>query len=279
MRTALLALICIATPAVAETPQAAVDGLLAADRSFAKADADTVTALAAMFDADVVMPLPDAKFARGKAAVVEALKANPLNATSRPTWAPVRGGVSGDGRHGFTVGFMTIRDEGKAEPRLAKYLAYWVKRAEGWRVAAYKRAPRAGAVDTVLMAPALPARIRPAEASPSAVAGLIAAEKAFSDEAQVIGIGPAFRKHGSADATNFGNGPGLTVGADAIGAAQGSDATSPVTWSADDAIVAASGDLGVTWGVIRSKNTPAAFSFFTIWRRPDAKSPWKYVAE
>jgi hypothetical protein len=48
-------------------------------------------------------------------------------------------------------------------------------------------------------------------------------------------------------------------------------------------IVASSGDLGVTIGMIHP-NTPRAgqpanFPFFTIWRRANPTAPWRYVAE
>ena len=56
-----------ADPALPATPQAAVDELLAADRAFSAASAktDLVSGLAAMFDADVIMPLPNGQFAEG----------------------------------------------------------------------------------------------------------------------------------------------------------------------------------------------------------------------
>ena len=70
-----------------------------------------------------------------------ALRAVPANATSRIEWAPVRGGVSADGAHGFTFGYMTQRRaDGTRAP--LKYLAYWVRRPEGWRVAVYRRVRR-----------------------------------------------------------------------------------------------------------------------------------------
>jgi hypothetical protein len=51
---------------------------------------------------------------------------------------PLRAAISGDGRHGFTAGFMTLRTaDGKESP--LKYLAYWEKQAAGWRVVVYKR--------------------------------------------------------------------------------------------------------------------------------------------
>jgi len=276
---------------VAVSPQSVVDSLIAADRAFsaAAANVDTLTAISAFLHDDVVMPLPNGSFARGRAAVVEALRSNPFNTSSRAQWAPVRGGVSADGRHGFTFGFMTTRGQ-DGSTRQSKYLAYWVRTPDGWRAAAYKRAPRPeGEVSMAMMAPALPARIIAADADAETVRalrdGLRQAEQAFSDEAQRIGLGAAFRRNGSDDAMNMGATPGFTIGAEAIGTAIGGDSPpSPVTWGADDALVAASGDLGVTFGVIRPngpvpEGRPAAMPFFTIWRRAGPQDRWLYVAE
>ena len=125
--------------------------------------------------------------------------------------------------------------------RLAKSLTYWLRTPQGWRAAAYKRMGRPeGEVSLALMPPSLPAqRLAPNDDS-SVVAGhrrtLIAAEQAFSDEAQRIGIGPAFRRNGRDDAVNGGGEAGFTIGAEAISRAVGDgSATSPVSWGADDA--------------------------------------------
>jgi ketosteroid isomerase-like protein len=284
---ALLAVPAAAVEARATSPQRVADELLAADRGFAAAAAgtDTATAIAAMFHDDVIMPLPDATFAHGREAAVAALRANPFNTASRAEWAPVRAGISADGRHGFTFGYMTIRGADGAA-RHAKYLTYWVRTPAGWRAAAYKRAIRPeGAVPTAMLAPALPARIvRPARNPDRSLReALRAAEQAFSDEAQRIGLGPAFARNGSADAMNMGPGPAFRIGAAAIGGEM-PQAGSEVSWSAEDAIVAASGDLGVTWGYIRpngpvTEGRPARFPFFTVWRRVAPDAPWRYVAE
>ena len=127
----------------AQTPQSAVDELLAADRAFSSSSSrtDLVNGLTAMFADDVVIPSPPGQLVEGKPAVVAMLRANPDNARSRTEWTPVRGGVSADRQQGFTVGFMTLRRPDDTMLRL-KYLAYWVKYAEGWRVAVYKRARR-----------------------------------------------------------------------------------------------------------------------------------------
>ena len=114
---------------------------------------------------------------------------------------------------------------------------------------------------------------------------LAAAERSFSDEAQRIGLGPAFSRWGSEDAANMGRGPAFRIGAAAIGADMPAAAPAEVRWGPDEGVlVASSGDLGVTWGWIRPNGAvptgqPAAFPFFTIWRRASPEAPWRYVAE
>ena len=290
---AALALLTVALRAAAATPQSAVDELLAADRAFSAASAktDLVSGLTAMFAEDVVVPTPPGQFAEGKAAIAAALRENPDNAQSRTDWTPVRGGVSADGQHGFTAGFMTIR-RGDSGTIALKYLAYWVKRPEGWRVVAYKRVRAGeGSPSPAALPPALPA----AMVAPTADAAVIArhrdsldkAERSFSDESQTIGLGAAFAKYGSADALNLAGGQAsITVGNDAIAKLVAGD--QPLTapgphWAPDRVIVASSGDLGVTIGMIHPKSPaagqPASFPFFTIWRRVNVNAPWRYVAE
>lgn len=282
--------ICVA----AATPQSAVDELLAADRAFSAASAktDLVAGLAPMFALDVVIPNPPGQFAESKAAVVAALRANPDNARSQTEWTPVRGGISADGRHGFTAGFMTLnRPNGSTIP--LKYLAYWVKQTEGWRVAVYKRVRSGeGSPSLALMAPALPDRLMPPSTDAAAIArfreSLDQAERSFSNDAQRIGLGAAFAQYGSADALNLGGASDakLVVGPENIArlVAAGEPATgSTLSWAPDKVLVASSGDLGVTIGMIHP-NAPAAgqptsFPFFTIWRRPSPTAPWRYVAE
>jgi ketosteroid isomerase-like protein len=280
-----------------DSPQNAVNELLAMDRLFAAEATRTtaIPALTSMFADDVVMPtsVPAPGFARGKAQAAGALRANPANAEGRVQWTPIRGGVSADGQHGFTFGYMTLTTaDGKPTP--IKYVAYWVKEPAGWRVAVYKRVPadRPPSSRDVL-APALPARLVPPTTDQAAIArhkaSLEAAEKAFSDEAQQAGLGPAFAKHGSADAVNVGprTSPTFVISAAEIGKSVGTGSEgkpSPVAWAADEgSLVASSGDLGVTFGFIRQNTPPpggaAAVPFITVWRRADASQPWRYVAE
>lgn len=280
-----------AAPAPAEaplpTPAAVVDELLAADRAFSEASAktDLVTGLSAMFDEELAMPLPAGQIAHGPAAAVEAMKANPANPTAKVEWTPVRGGVSADGQHGFTFGFMTTT-RATGEVQLGKYLSYWIKRPQGWRVAAYKRVPReAGDVTLDLMKPSLPEAIVPVVTDAAAVEAhrqsLIDAEKAFSDRAQVVGVGEAFKENGQPDAMNIYGGAEFVIGVENVAAGAGQGRTGPATinWSSEGAHVASTGDLGVSYGLIRpndGKQTPSAF--FTIWRRNPGE-PWRYIAE
>ena len=222
---------------------------------------------------------------RGRAAAIDALKANPANAGTSVSWRSIKSGISGDGTHGFTLGYLDIAG---ADPKTAqrRYLAYWVKGAAGWRVAALKQALRPpGEAKMENLPTSIPAAPGKAADATDARASLIAAEKAFSDRAQVVGIGRAFTEFGRADAVNSGL-DGFKIGPAAIGAAVsgGADGPSPVEWSADDALVAPSGDLGITFGMIRPKQAPpagqpAATPFFTIWMRDGPDQPWRYVAE
>ena len=278
-----------------QSPDTAVEELLAADRSFADASGrtDMFSALSAMFADNVIMPVRGGGFAMGSAAAIEALRSDSTNRGARLEWSPIRGGISADGQHGFTFGYMTMQRADSTRVPL-KYLAYWIRQPQGWRVVAYKRGLRAeGSAASETMPAALPAAmVRPSEDSVSLERfreSLARAEQAFSDTAQVIGLGSAFAHYGTADAVNMGgpNDATFIVGAEAIGRAIGAGGPasgSPVSWNADSVIVASSGDLGVTFGMIRP-NAPGGagqgggFPFFTIWRRAGPEAPWRYVAE
>ena len=278
------------------TPATEVADLIATDRAFAAAAAnrDGITALTTMFAPNVIMPVPGNRFAEGAVQASEALASNPDNARSTLDWVPTRGGISADGQHGFTYGYMTmLKRDGTMVP--LKYLAYWINRPEGWRVAAYKRRPRpTGEVSMAMLPPIVPPQLMPISANNAEInmfrSSLREAERAFSDSAQTMGIGAAFAFFGTPDAMNMG-GPEsaeFVIGSEAIGrevSGGGPAEGSPVHWSADRVIVSSTGDLGVTFGMIKP-NTPGAtgpavdgIPFFTIWRRATVNDPWRYIAE
>jgi ketosteroid isomerase-like protein len=289
-----LAPLAVGCAAGSEPPLDAVaEELLAADRRFSEAAAatDLISGLTAMFADDVVMVAPPGRLATGAGEVRAALEGNPANAGSRVRWTPVRAGVSADGAHGFTYGYMTIvRAGGDSVP--AKYVAYWIRGVDGWKVAAYKRTGSpAFAPSPVLRPPVVPAG-RVAAATDSVVARyegeLRAAERSFSDTAQ-SGFADAFRRFAADDAAHSG-GPADTTfrfGPDAIAQGIGGGGEpfpGQVTWESSIVRVARSGDLGVSIGFIAfraspSDTAPTRTPFLTIWRRPDSRSPWRYVIE
>ena len=275
------------------TPQAAADDLLSADRAFAASSAktDVVTALSAMFASDVVLT-HGGGIAYGSAKAADALKANPINA-GRIEWIPVRVGVSGDGQHGFTAGTMTLhRPDGATTPM--KYLAYWGKQTNGWRVLAYKRGISKVPAPATPVSFVLPKQLTTGATGAATIEryrdSLAEAERSFSRDAQTMGIGPAFKHYGHPDAINLG-GPDVPIFLlrnDQIAGAVGGNAppnTSPVNWGSEKAIVAASGDFGVNIGyIVQNKpgadgKIPPGQPFFTIWKRDSPNDRWLYIAE
>ena len=279
-----------AVTAGAQSPQKLVDELLSVDRDHAKRAQrlNVVDALGGMFADDVALNAMGA-FHFGRETALTRLRAVPENVTGRLEWAPIRGAISADGQHGFTYGFMTlVRADSTRLP--LKYLAYWVKKPEGWKVAVYRRGARAeGQVSTAMREPLLPAKIVAVTKDASLVAKYAKevgdAERNFSALAGKIGLGPAFTQNSAPDAMNMGGGqsPDFLFGPEAIGAGVGAGETGPstLTWGPDTVLVASSGDLGVTIGHIDAPakdGQPARrIPFFTVWRKIGAV--WKFVAE
>jgi ketosteroid isomerase-like protein len=291
-RSLLAVGLTLLAPGILAAQQKEVDELLAADRAYSAASAktDIIAGLTPMFSPKVIMPVPGAapKFADGIEQVVAAIKANPANNGARLEWTPIRGGISADGQHGFTFGFMTIQ-RADATDAPAKYLSYWLRQTAARKDGAYKRAGRPdGEVSMALMTASLPTKMVPPSNDAATVAAfsksLGDAEQAFSDEASVIGLGPAFLKYGRDDAMNMGREPGFTFGREAISKSvdPGNTGPSQLVWKSDHSVmVASSGDLGISIGWIHRKSDPngAGFPFFTVWRRESPTAPWRYIAE
>ena len=303
MRTSAFITAAVLTSLVAlgaqSTPRSVAEELLAADRAFASAatNQDVVGALSAMFASEIALTHAGG-LALGRDKAVEALEASPLNAGARIEWTPARVSVSGDGRHGFTAGFMTLH---RVHPTGAdktttplKYLGYWEKQKDGWRLLAYKRGIAKTPAPPMEVTYVLPKQIVAPATDAATIEryreSLAETERSFSRDAQTMGIGPAFKQYGDPEAINLG-GPDVAtwlLGNDQVATGVGSGAptnSSPVSWGPEKTIVAASGDFGVTIGYIVPNKpgpdgkTPAGQPFFTIWKRNSLKEPWKYIAE
>ena len=254
-RVILLALVLIASPAAAKVdPKVAVDDLLAADRAYsdgAQKAADPVAGISAMFDADVVMPSPKGH-AIGREAVVALFRDNPSYKGGTVSWTPVRGGISADGTQGFTYGFLHL-SAGDPARRERKYLAYWIKRPDGWRVAAYRQQVRpAGDVSTQMYPPSLPAfAADPVADTSTHQQSVAAAEKSFSDRAQIVGLKQAFGEFGREDSMNMYGGAGFAYGLEAVVEGFKEEGPAKIHWSTERSIAASSGDLAVSIGTIR----------------------------
>lgn len=289
LRTLLLALALIAAPAIAQPadPILAVEELLAADRAFSTAAAKAANPamiFEIMLDPEAVMPSPKGH-AVGRNAVLALFRENPSYKEGKVSWAPIRGGISADGMQGFTYGFLSLTG-GDPARRERKYLSYWVKQPEGWRVVAYRQQVReAGEVSKAMITPSLPAFAAEPIGDEKVIEGhnksVAAAEKAFSDRAQVVGLKTAFREYGRPDAMNMYGGAGFAYGLDAVVAGFKEEGPAKIHWGTERSFAASSGDLAVSIGTIRSNDPKdaAAFPFFTIWRRDGPDQPWRYIAE
>ena len=268
-----------------QAPRAAADALGKSARALERPSPTGGDPLVGVLDEMVIAPMPGLAMPATRSALAARLREEE-GEVARTEHRPVRIGISADGSHGFTLGHLSVhRADGSVRP--AKYLAYWVMRPAGWRIVAFKRLFRDGApVAAEVLAPLIPDRSVAASSDPLEAArdaaSLEAAERAFAAEAQKIGLGPAFARYGRPDAVNMGRGEQVTVGAANIGRDMGDAPTSPVDWGPDGVLVAPSGDLGLSWGRIRS-NDPAqaklSIPFFTVWQRDDRDAPWRYVAE
>ena len=285
-RAIFLTLLFLAAPVAAKPadPKASVNELLAADLTYsvdaAKA-ADPVAGISAMLDQDVVMPSPKGN-AIGRDAVVALFRENPSYKEGIVSWSPIRAGISADGTQGFTYGFLTV-SAGDPARRDRKYLSYWIKRPDGWRVVAYRQQVRQpGEVSKEMLPPSLPDFVaEPAKDSSAHQQSVAAAEKAFSDRAQVVGLKQAFGEFGRNDAMNMYGGAGFAYGLDAVVSGFKEEGPAKIHWGTEHSFAAPSGDLAVSIGTIKPndpKDGPG-FAFFTVWRRDGPDRPWRYIAE
>ena len=289
LRSILCALLVLTAPALAQPvdPKAVVQELIAADRAFStvasKAD-DPAIGLVAMFDKEVIVPSPKGHVSSRDAALA-LFRENPSYKAGRVSWTPIRGGISADGTQGFTYGFLSLTG-GDPARRERKYLSYWARQPEGWRVVAYRQQVReAGEVSKAMIAPSLPAFTAEPLADPKLIEAhnlsVAAAEKAFSDHAQKVGLKKAFRDYGREDAMNMYGGAGFAIGLDAVTAGFKEGDPTAIHWRTERSFAASSGDLAVSIGTIKPHDPKqgAGFPFFTIWRRDAPDKPWRYIAE
>ena len=268
-----------AAPALAQTidRQAALDGLVAAEKAFSKKAGETTIhdAFVAFMAADGVLFRPeptDAQtFLRGQPARPGLL-----------TWFPAFAEVSLAGDLGYDTGPAEYRDKAGDKPDQSQFASIWKKQADGsWKVMVDLGVP---AVPPMPVAISLqgPAKIETSalpKADARAKDDLILADREFSKAEGLFNAAAAYRAHLADDGRLLRAGRGLVVGKEAaVALVSGEDGN--LRWNPAGSGISRSGDLGYTYGVVERNEKGSAewvktANYMRVWRRAAAGGPWK----
>jgi ketosteroid isomerase-like protein len=121
------------------------------------------------------------------------------------------------------------------------------------------------------------------EISIAAKVDMMEADRGFSSLSQKEGLRKAYAEYIDGDGVLLRPGSMPLVGGDAMDfITQSNDTSFAMTWEPKDAALAASGDLGYTFGVYSLKqngaDTVVYGSYVTIWKR-QANGKWKFVLQ
>jgi ketosteroid isomerase-like protein len=272
--------------------EAAHDELLRADlgRGDSVARLGLPDGLAANLTDDVVYLRGGLPIVRGRSAVRAIAAAESLSAPFAVRWQPVRAETSRDGKNGYSYGYTIVSTSAGASPaiRVDRYIAYWRRLPEGWRIAAYAETygtpPAAVALTPAAAAGALADVPMPRGTGP--LEAIRSADANFSRAAAQLGTGEAFGRYAADDAQIF-SGPGEFIsGPRAISASFGPPTEkNTLVWHPVAGDVSSSGDLGFTVGnaVFTGYREDGAkierFSkYLTVWKRQRDGS-WRYVVD
>ena len=282
----------------AEEPQAPLrsatrDSLLAADA--ARGDVATrlglASAVSTWLDSGVVYLRTGAPILYGRAAALSILgDAAPERSTYQ--WRPLGGGVSFDGRGGYTFGITTTampNAEGAPTVRLERYLAFWRRGPDQvWRVIAYAdvTGPPPGPSVPIPSAEFPPALPIPRGPRANAVRRVREADSAFALAADLQGTGIAFATYVAPQGVVF-SGSEIVIGTDAVRALfdEQQRAGGTLNWRPVYADAVESGDLGWTVGEYvftgRGMNGSVVQRFgkyLTIWKKQPG-GEWRFVVD
>jgi ketosteroid isomerase-like protein len=124
----------------------------------------------------------------------------------------------------------------------------------------------ASAFAALLVCAAAPPKIDPAP--------VVAAERAFAADGAVMGVGPSFLKHSTADSIVIGPG-GVNKTKDAFGGPPPPGLQPLLAWWPLWAGIARSGDLGFTSGPVEVGGVRQGH-YFTVWKK-QADGGWKWI--
>ena len=207
-------------------------------------------------------------------------------------WRPLGGGVSRDGRAGYTFGVATsATPNAQSTPtiRSDRYVAFWHRGADNvWRILAYAEVggaslSRGAALPNAdVPMPVYPPRGRRADAARA----VRSADSAFALAAGLQGTGVAFANYIAPHGVVFSNSE-IVIGADAVRALfeEQQRAGGNLNWRPIYADAAESGDLGFTIGEsvftgrgINGTVVQRFGKYLTIWQKqPDGD--WRFVVD
>jgi ketosteroid isomerase-like protein len=282
---ACLAAVLLAAPALAQTidRQAALDGLVAAEKAFSKKAGETT-----IHDAFVAFMAPDGVLFRP----------DPMNAQeflskqpARPgllTWFPAYAEVSLAGDLGYDTGPAEYRDKAGDPPSRTQFATVWKKQADG----SWKAMIDLGVTDVPPMPVAIslkgPAKVEtsalPKADAKSLQESLILADGEFGKYASLFDVPKAYRHHLADDARLLREGRAMAVGKEAAVAVM-SEEKGFLRWNPAGSGIAASGDLGYTYGIVeRSERAPGGSdwvkiaNYMRVWRTTP-KHTWELAFE
>ena len=284
-RTLLLLSIAVSLLAkIADTAsadlQADLDSLVAAERAFSKTSEEqgTKVAFLANLADDSVLFRPGPVLARPWT------EARPAP-TGLLTWFPVKADIARSGDLGYTTGPWEARPKGKDDTNVVhgNYVTIWKKRDDG----AWKLVTDIGNVHPKPAAATEELRLDPAEvqarggsASPEAAeASLLAADRAFGDEAKSKGLPASFAALLTDDARVLRNDAFPVIGRDAIRTFL-TDRKTGMTWEPSTAGASRAGDFGYTYGTYdeTSAGKPEKGHYLRIWKKQGGDA-WKLVLD
>ncbi len=259
-----------AEPAPA-APERGVDGLVAAERAFARMSEEkgVRAAFIAWLGEDAVLfrprPVPGLPWMRQRPGPSGTL-----------AWRPDFAEVSAAQDLGVTAGPWDYRPatSAKEPPGHGHFVTVWRNRpAEGWKVE----------LDIGVSHPSEPAAPQDVTAVPPRAAGgappadiggsLLAAERDLERATASKNLAEALLDRATDDLRLYREGATPRVGASAARAALASEA-SPSSWKIEGSGFSASGDLGYVYGVRSAPSAKGEATFFRIWRREPGK-PWR----
>jgi ketosteroid isomerase-like protein len=267
------------------------DALLRADlaRGDSVARQGYSQALASIFARDVVYLRGGIPAVIGREAAHAVVAAESLGTSPAIRWQPVRAEASADGKSGYSYGYTIYSASQGTTPslRIDRYIAFWRREKEGWRIAGYAETygapPAALSLPPAAQASAL--NDEPMPRARGALEAVRAADTDFSRDAQRLGTGEAFGRYAADDAQIF-SGPGEFIsGPRAITQSFGTPSKTGLVWHPIHGEVSQAGDLGFTVGYAvysgqREDGAPIIrySKYLTVWKKQRDGS-WRYVVD